>query len=37
MRVNPDPQLPMQTGAEMLLIGSSADQKRFLELYSEAR
>ena len=37
MQVNPDPQLPMQIDAEMLLIGSSAGQKRFFELYSDAR
>ena len=37
MQVNPDPQLPMQMDAEMLLIGSSAGQKRFFELYSDAR
>ncbi len=37
MQVNPDPQLPLQIDAEMLLIGSSAGQKRFFELYSDAR
>ncbi|PPR18926.1 MAG: hypothetical protein CFH40_02390, partial [Alphaproteobacteria bacterium MarineAlpha10_Bin3] len=37
MQVNPDSQLPMQIDAEMLLIGSSAGQERFFELYSDAR
>ena len=32
-QVNPDPQLPLQEEAEMLLIGSRVGEERFFELY----
>ena len=33
LAVNPDPMVPMQGNAEMVLIGSTEGEERFFELY----
>lgn len=36
MRVNPDPNLPLPTNAEILIIGTMEAEERFLEKYAKA-